>query len=234
MDDVIKIDFTVSSYKVLERQLVECMEYLPFIEGNKFSISPKFIPIIMDSCSLIDSIFFDITQGNNKERYSLKKYSTIHEPALSLNSNASLLLLTPVQIIQPYKNWIKQAPLWWGAYNKLKHDRLNNFHYATYTNAIYCLAGLHQLMAKQRNFIGSFLKAGWIDTNDIEVIDNLGSAAHVGSRVDVIVESSLFVSATDENFVNPDSSDEFYFDVNYESKGLSHRVRNLLFAHEDW
>jgi hypothetical protein len=234
MDIGIKTDFAVASFQVLERQLADCMEYLPFIDMNRQAISPKFIPIIMDSCSLIDSIFYEITSDVNLERLTLKKYSRLHEPKLLLDQNSSLFLVSPVQLLQPFKGWNQKTPLWWEAYNKLKHDRLNNYHFANYINAVYSLAGLHQLMARQHDFTGAFLKAGWIDTQDIEVIDNLGSAAHVGSVVDVIVESKLFASATQENFVNAETSNGHYFDVDYQAKGLSIRLRNILFAHEDW
>ena len=133
-----------------------------------------------------------------------------------------------------YKGWTQEQPNWWSAHNKLKHDRLNNYHFATFTNAVQALAGLHQLMVRQRNFVGGFLKAGWIDTTNLEVLDNLGSAAYEGSKVDVVVESKLFASASYDNFVNPDTSDSLYFDVNYEANGLSNRIRNILFGHEVW
>jgi hypothetical protein len=228
-----KFDFAVSSFSVLENQLADCMEYLPFIDENSQAISPKFVPIIIDACGLIDSIFYEISPGKNKEHFNLKKYSKIHESSLELHNNATLFLASPIRLLQPYKEWTKEQPTWWAAYNSLKHDRLNNFHFATFTNAVQALAGLHQLMARQRGFIGSFLKVGWVDTMSGEVIENLGSAAYVGTGVDIVVESKLFASSSSENFINPDTSEEFYFDVNYEANGLSNRVRNILFGHEE-
>jgi hypothetical protein len=234
MDDKVKIDFAVTSFVALEKELVNCMEYLPFIEPNKPAISPKFVPIIMDSCSLIDSIFFDLSANSKSERFSLKKYCELFEPKLQLNDDISLFLVSPVQLIQPYKNWTKTPPIWWEAYNSLKHNRLNNYHCANFINAIYALAGIHQLMARLREFIGSFLKIGWIDTHTIEVIEKLSSASHEGIVVDVIIESKLFASPTDDNFVDPTKSNDLYFDINYDANGLSERIRNMLFAHEEW
>ncbi len=234
MDARIKTNFVLANFQVLEDQLLDCMDYLPFIDANRQAISPKFVPIIMESCSLIESIFYEICNDNGKKRLTFKRYSGLYETKFSLDQNASLFLVLPVRLLLPYKDWTKKPPLWWEAYNNLKHDRLNNYGLATFTNAVYSLAGLHQLMAKQYDFIGAFLKAGWINTNNIEVLDNLGSAAHVGSIVDVIIESKLYASPTWDNFVNPETSDEKYFDVDYEANGLSGRLRNLLFAHEDW
>lgn len=234
MDNREKTNFAISSFVVLERQLSDCMEYLPFIQANKQAISPKFIPIIMDACSLIDSILFEVTSTKSREHFNLKKYSEIQEPKLNLSNNATLFLISPVQMLRPFKGWDKETPEWWNAHNRLKHNRLNNYHNATFTNAVLALAGLHQVMARHRDFISGFLKLGWIDTSNFDTIDNLGSAVHVGSKVDVVVESTLYASATYENFVNPDSSDDLYFDVNYNANGLSSRIRNMLFAHEDW
>lgn len=234
MDSREKIDFAISSFMVLERQLLNCMEYLPFIEANKQAVSPKFVTIIMDSCSLIDSIFYEIASSDNKEHFNLKRYCSLYETELQLDENVSLFLVSPVRMMQPYKDWAKEQPRWWIANNSLKHDRLNNYHFATFEYAVQALAALHQLMIRQRDFIGGFLKAGWIDTNNIEVVENLGSAVQEGFRPDVVVESRLFASGTRENFINAASSDHLYFDVDYSANGLSNRIRNMLFAHEEW
>ena len=234
MDNKAKIDFAISSFVVLERQLSDCMEYLPFIDANRQAISPKFVPIITGACSLVDSIFFEITTGGSKERFNLKKYSDLHESRLQLENNATLFLASPIQMLQPYKRWTKEQPAWWNAYNNLKHDRLNNYQFATFTNAVQALAGLHQLMARQREFIGGFLKAGWIDTTNVEIIADLGSAAYEGSLVDVVIESKLFASASYSNFVSPDNTNEEFLDVDYEASGLSSRIRNILLGHEEW
>jgi hypothetical protein len=234
MDYREKIDFTISSFLVLERQLSDCMEYLPFIDANRQAISPKFIPIIMDACSLIDSIFFETYSEEKKKRLNLKEYSKLYETHLRLDNNLSLFLISPAQMLCPYKGWTQSEPKWWNAYNSLKHNRLNNYHFATFTNAVSSLAGLHQLLARQKEFLGGFLKAGWIDTHDIEVVADLSSSAHEGSYVDMVIESKLFVSATQGNFINPETSNEAYIDVDYEAKGISNRVRDMMFAHEDW
>lgn len=233
-----KADFVVASFSVLEVQLIHCMEYIPFIEGNKDVMSPKFIPIIMDTCSLIDSVLREMT-GNKNERYSLKKYSEAHERVLLLEGNLTLFLSSPLQLLEPYKNWTKEQPEWWAAYNMLKHDRLNNYKASTYRSAVLALAGLHQLMSRSKAFIGSFLRAGWIDTQPFEVVEQLGSVANLGALYpnppDMLIESKLYVSPTGENFIDYVSvEDPRFFEVDYDARGLSNRVRNFLFAHDEW
>jgi len=232
-----RLDFVVSNFSLLELQLSSCMDYIPFVEGNRGVISPKFIPIVMEACALTESILKEITSDKGK-RYDFKKYSELHEPSLSLESNISLFLSSPLQLLEPYKNWTKQQPAWWKAYNALKHDRLNNYHAATYANAVQSLAGLHQLMARRKMFIGSFLRSGWIETEYAYLEETLGVAAQLGSLhpgpPSMVIESELFVSPTVENFVSYRPGDDLlYLDVDYGMAGLSNRVRNLMLAHEE-
>lgn len=230
-----KANFVISQFSFLEQQLQDFMGNVPFIETNKKIISPKLVTIIMESCSLIDSIFHEIS-GNHSERFNLKKYSDLHEPTLELDENLTLFLNTPLEVLKPYNNWTKKQPDWWLAYNKVKHDRLNNINVATFENAVYAIAALHQIIVRNSIFISGFLKFGWIDTNEIEIVEGLAAVAHVGVRhCNMVVESKLFVSSTMENFIiDVKASEPTYFDVDYQMPGLSNRVRNFIFAHEDF
>jgi hypothetical protein len=238
MKNYSKTDFVISNFSSLERQLQDCMEYIPFIDANKQAISPKFIPIITEACGLIESIFKEITVDDSG-KYNLKKYSQLHEDNLSLEVNKSLFLGTPLRVLEPYRGWTKQQPEWWQAYNSLKHDRLNNYNVATYTNAVLALTGLHQLMAKCKIFIGGFLKAGWIDTQSLDILADLSSAAHLGplhpGPPSMIIESTLFVSPSDLNFIQNSSDDDLlYLEIDDSIPGLSERVKDFIFAHEGW
>jgi hypothetical protein len=230
-----KTDFVIANFVVLEDQLIDCMEYIPFINGNKDVISAKFIPIIMDSCSLIDSIFRDFS-GQKHEKYNLKKYGDLYEHFLSLDKVISIFLVSPLELLSPYKGWKSSQPEWWKAYNMLKHDRLNNYKVSTYRNAVLSLTGLHQLMSRFKHFTAGFLRAGWIDTQTIEVIEQISSANHLAglhpAPPNIIIESKLFVSPTRENFVGYDSDDPRFLEVDYDAQGLSNRVRNFLLANE--
>lgn len=238
MSSIDKASFAVSSFSGLETQLIACNEYLPFVEANKQAISPKFVPIIIEACSLIDSIFRETT-ANKTQHYNLKKYGIEHEPTLSLDDDLSLFLSSPVQVLRPFKDWTKKQPDWWAAYNKLKHDRLNNYEVATYTNAVVAVAGLHQLMARNKIFVGEFIKSGWININDDELMMTVASSAQLGALMrnppDMVIESRLFASPTLDNFVSPESEeDPRFIQVDYNYPGLSNRVRGFIFAHEEW
>jgi len=153
-----------------------------------------------------------------------------------LKDNISLFLASPIEPLNPFENWTKAQPDWWAAYNSLKHDRLSNYQVAIFANAVMALCGLHQLMTRCKVFISPFLRAGWIDTNEVETVESLSSVAHLGALhpqpPSLVIESRLFVSPTRENFV--ESFDGLYFEVDWDMRGISDRVRNLLSAHEDW
>jgi len=232
-----RFDFCIASFCVLEQQLKSCMEYIPFIETNKQVLSPKFVPVIFEACSLVDSIFTEMA-GDATERYNLKRHNQKHEPYLLLAEKTTLFLISPMQVLQPYREWSTTQPEWWAAYNALKHDRLDNYEVATYTNAVLALCALHQVMASFKEFIGGFLRAGWIATESFDVLTDLGSAAHLGGLhpgpPSVVIQSELFASPTRENFIGYHTDDPRFFEVDYDARGLSHRIRDLLFAHDDW
>lgn len=235
MDQQESVEFALSNFISLEEQFLSCLEYVPYSDNNAGVVSPKFIPIILESCSLVDSVLYSLAD-NNTERYNLRRYSELFEPSFDLENNITLFLSWPIRALMPFKGWTVRQPEWWSAYNNLKHDRLGNYQCATIANAVSALGALHQVMARDKHFIGPFLRAGWIDTHEIDTVDELGSVAHLGALhpapPDTIIESRLFASPTRENFVK--SFDGHYFDINYDMSGISNRLRNMIAAHEDW
>lgn len=218
------IEFAVNNFINLEKQVIECMEFIPFIDQNMSVISSKFIPIILESSSLIESIFKEITI-NKKERYSLKKYSELLEGQLELSETISFFLVSPIRFYQPYKDWKQKIPSWWNSYNKLKHDRLNNYEFATYETAILSLAGLHQLISKCRLFTNQLIKAGWFNTSG-EFMPELifARVSQYGIPLSTIpCESSLFVSPLYLNFVSFQNGIPIIKDCDF-----SNRVKLLL------
>ena len=117
----------MSNFKELEGRLNYCLDYIPFMKENETTISPKFISIILDSCSLIDSIFREVIIDGGKN-YKFKELSELIEPSLNLNNTISIFLNPPISFLNPFKDWLRKTPKWWKAYNKLKHNRLQNYH----------------------------------------------------------------------------------------------------------
>jgi hypothetical protein len=230
-------DFVILQFIDLEVQLQDCLNVAPYIHANRQVVSPKFATILIEACSLIDSIFSDLLGAKNKT--SLKDYAQAFEPSIDLVRNMTLFLNTPIMVLRPFELWRKEQPEWWAAYNSLKHDRINNFESATLENTVLALCALHQVMARCKLFLGPFLKVGWIDTANGDLVADLGSVAHLGpltpSPPSMVIESKLFVSSTRENFINDTKeSESLYLDIDYQARNLSNRVKNIIWAHEDF
>ena len=208
------VDFVFANFKQLEEQLLDCMRYIPFVQQNQSVVSPKFVPIILESCSLIESIF---RRGiTSSRRHTLKSYCELMEPDLELAGTTTLLLTSPLQFLRPFHNWTAGAPAWWIAYNEVKHDRINKFDAATYDFTVSALAGLHQVIARTRTLAGNLAKVGWINeahpnTPDLMLFENVGCRPP-----EIPAESVLFVSPVRGNFVDwnddiPSVSSEWEF-----------------------
>jgi len=218
-------EFVLKAFTNLEAQLINCMDYIPFIPQNCGVISPKFIPIIVESCSWIESILKEIT-GTDK-RYSFKKYALINEERLELSSTTSIFLISPIEFYQPFKNWTLSIPTWWKAYNQLKHDRLNNLAFATYENVVLSLIGLHQMIIRSRLFTREIIYTGWINSQGENILDILaGLEEQCGLPYEIIpCETALFVSPLTEEIVKWEDG---YPCIPLEARDFSDRVKLFL------
>ena len=220
-------DFVVANFHSLEEQLVDCMRYVPFIERNQAVVSPKFVPILMDACSLIDSILRDCTGGG--KRHTFKEYAVLHEEHLELEGTTSLLLVSPLQLLRPFRGWRGATPVWWDAYNKVKQDRIRNYAAATYSCTVSAMAGLHQLLARSWQFLGQLTLAGWFNETS-EGFGELGASRAAGSGPpDLPVQTRLFVSAIRGDFV--DWSTEPPTIANWD---FTERVKSHIWEWEGW
>lgn len=217
------VDFAVENYLEIEKRFLKIMEYIPCVDANMKVISPKFVPIIMDACSLIESILKEIS----KEDFggTFRKYSSACEKDLSLEENVSLFLSRPFRFVQPYKLWTQSAPPWWNSYNKLKHDRLNSFAEATYESGIDSLVALHQVICKSRLFTANIIERGWINPNHPQMGELIAALVHTGGITFGYMpcESALVVSPLEENFVK-----DGWVSEDLEWSVFSDRVKILL------
>jgi hypothetical protein len=228
LDENNKLSFVVSNFEELESRLIECLSFIPFIENNKQVISPKFIPIILEACSLIDSVFKN-SKGQKGKKHDLKSYTKLVEHHLYLEEATTIFLNPPLLFLTPFENWTKTAPSWWAAYNKLKHDRLDNYDAATYENAILAMSGLHQVISRSVEFAPVLLSAGWFNSNSHDVGELIAARFSLsGVPIQVIpVASKLFVSPLSDNLVNNNNGRPAI-----EPCDFTDRVKGILAAYE--
>ena len=236
MDKDLATNFVVAQFIGLELQLHECLNFVPYIAENKHLVSPKFVPILMESCSLIDSVLrHHAGVGKNG---NLKMFREVCEPDLELEGKVTMFLNTPISLLRPFRNWHVGVPSWWTAYNEIKHDRINKMESATFENTVLALGGLHQIITNYGIFIGALLRSDWINTEDDAVIHSMAGIAQVFTNPrlpSMAVESRLFVSPSQENFVKePSDPESRYLELDYTVANLSERVKNFVWAQEDF
>lgn len=226
-DRLTKFSVVLANFTSIEDRLVEYLNFLPYTKDTQLVVSPRFIPIILDACSLIDSILRSIIQIN--KRTTFKNLALETEQYLEL-SNAFSIFLTPnLAFLNPFETWIEKVPEWWNAYNSLKHDRIGQYSIATYENSVLALCALHQVIARNIHFIPNLISSGWfnIESPDVgELI--LAQNIQIGVRpLSIIpVESKLFVTPNRLNFVES-SQGQPYVKNNFH---FSPRVIEMLSA----
>jgi len=229
-DNHTKASFVISNFSSLEKQLSACLDFLPYTSENHSVVSPRFVPIILDACSLIDSVLRDLIDKTN-EKSTFKRYARETEEYLELDKAFSIFLNTNLEFLNPFASWRSKIPLWWSAYNRLKHDRLNNYAAATYETTVQALSALHQVVARNRTLIPSLISAGWFNPDDSHFPDLMG-AQHIGQGVTPInvmaVETKLFVTPLHSNFVEFSNG----LTVVSENCEFSPRVTAMIWAFE--
>ena len=225
------LDFVLSNFIALERSLLDCMDYVPFIDQNRGIVSPKFIPIILESCGLIESIFRYM--AGDAEGGNLRAYCQRYERRLNLENATSLFLTSRLHLLRPFHGWALAVPSWWKIYNGLKHDRIANYAVASFTEAVNALAGLHQVIARSDVFTQHLLRLGWINEDDEMNLEHLlVRLAHESamSLPEMPAHSTLFVSPLAGSFVDWTKTPP---KILWEDWSFTSRVKNYVWNYED-
>lgn len=203
-DRLNKLSVVISNFSSLEIRLAEFLDFLPYTKDSKHVVSPRFIPIILDACSLIDSVLRHLAVKSDK-RIGFKELALETESHLELDATYSILLTPTIEFLNPFASWTTKTPAWWAAYNRVKHDRVSEYSNATYENVVLSLCALHQVLARNGHFIPSLISAGWLDHKNPD-LEELIMAQHIHVGVKTLhlipVETRLFVTPNISNFVD--------------------------------
>lgn len=167
-------------YQNIENKLLEIIEVIPFSneEDLKKVHSPRLVPIVVETCSLIDTLYRYLMPENFKRpgpngRVITKAGANIYdyyreiEARLTLKSTKTLLLYGKPVLLCPYEKWSEDSnsPMpWWKVYNRLKHDRIKSSKEASLYHCVSSLCALQQLMTKIPNVMELSLRYNWVQT----------------------------------------------------------------------
>ena len=153
-------------YLSIEKMMTNTSQYVCPSKQNKNTYSDEFMKIILLSCSEIDSILKVICKENNvilKDKdYNMYEYARVLEKQDGIKDRA----FSPVCdtssrdkffVCLPFKNLDSQKPYaglsWWEAYQKLKHNRVENAIIGNLENAVYAITAHFVLLRLLMGFL---------------------------------------------------------------------------------
>jgi len=130
----------------IERNLDEISRYVEFDRKNFDCFSVEIARILLTSGAEVDVVCKQIckTLNANSSADSINKYRIEITPAFPDIPKFQILLPRFGLALTPWDEWSNPngVPLWWTAYNKIKHHRDSEYHQANLKNALNSVAGL--------------------------------------------------------------------------------------------
>ena len=139
-------NYLLSIENVLER----ISRYVEFDKKNFKCFSIEISQVLMTSAAEVDVVCKQICKKINprSKARDIHQYRNEIKAAYSAIPKFRVLLPRYGLILRPWSNWQRPngVPLWWTAYNKVKHHRDSDFHQGNLKNALNAVAGLFVLV----------------------------------------------------------------------------------------
>lgn len=144
----------VRAFLILQKDFQELLEYVDPSDTNLPCFSFRMHELLMRICIEIEANLKAISFENNYKRkgnWSMKDYKKIE---LSHKLSEYYVRIPywhgEKGVWKPFSAWGERAsPSWYDAYNSAKHDRLKEFHKASFENVVQAICGLVALMSSQ-------------------------------------------------------------------------------------
>lgn len=155
-------------YLMLEKEVLEALEYVELSTDNFSTYSNKFAALIRSIGSELDvffKVYCDIPADAIK---NIADYAQIIFIKYSNIVNEEVRIKGTDIVLRPFEGWdkdrAKQSLLWWESYDNVKHSRVACFDQASLKNCIYALAALY--LIENKGFL-EILK----DTNEVDIMN---------------------------------------------------------------
>ncbi|ENJ2786045.1 hypothetical protein AB0656_000452 [Vibrio parahaemolyticus] len=134
-------------FTVLESDLSSISRFIEFDERNFATFSTELSKLLLSIGSEVDVVFKQLCKVVDED--ARRKNIVDYHKVLSENDCIKSILTETVSIprfgieINPFEEWDADTrPQWWKSYNKVKHDRQENYHEASLENVLRSLAAL--------------------------------------------------------------------------------------------
>lgn len=221
-------------YLDLECRFTGLLGTIPYGPESETIILPSISSVVLEACSLIDTVFRTEFRGHKKKTRDLKMpdYAVFYENAYAFSERRTVHLRYPIEYVVPFDGWIANKKYkgteWWKAYNELKHDRIANYSKSTMKTALHSLCALHQIVAVLPSFINCLLRRNLMligNWNPLFVKDVLnGETSNADYGVKAAFETDLFCSPT-----RVDNFPSDILQLRFNEYGPSRIFRNLAY-----
>jgi hypothetical protein len=192
----------VNTYIAIENMLVDdVLRVIPYCNEHENVWSPILVTILLEACSQLDSLWkYQAAQSRfTSKEPGITNYFSYYGEYMS--SKWVVFYGEEPTIIRPFDNWrsVKDyksgsyKPLdWWSAYNKVKHNRLENRTEATLKHSICALAGLFTAILRFDLCRNAIAQAGWLIGDGYNLQAWLGEDSPSAKSQYITAESKLF------------------------------------------
>lgn len=139
-------------YNALEQDLIKISRYIEFHETNLKTYSIELAHLLFAAASEVDVIFRKLHEhkqpkarkGNKDPRYIISDYKKLTKTHFRAIPKYTCSIGRYKLYISPFKAWKNEDgnPEWWESYNKVKHNRSNEFQRANLQNALTAMCAL--------------------------------------------------------------------------------------------
>ena len=141
----------IAAYELLKSDLKEIFEFIEPSATNYSAFSHRNYEILLRACTEVESLCKQIFTANGQNADNIIQFSDL-DGAMKLSSYIvkSYGFLYPE--FSPFDSFFSstprqdRSPSWYKAYNKVKHNRQDNFSFASLNNAIEAVGGVYVLL----------------------------------------------------------------------------------------
>lgn len=181
-----KSGYTLRIFRILENDVVDFLTYIPleyYLDDKKKKIfSPRLAELLIRIGSQVDNFFrhWDIIQSVYKKNHPKKKfilddlnikyYRDIEKNGKIILSNKEIRITLTNDIIKPFEYWTdNRYPLWWKAYNNVKHQGFTYKEEGNLNNVIESLSALFLINCINKETTLKLIEYGYYNFNPDEI-----------------------------------------------------------------
>ena len=163
--DLAGVELIVTWYLELESRLLSLLRTVNYSAETKSIFLPPLANIVVDTCSLIDTVFREEYGGpRNKNSATIVDYGNFYEPRFGFSGMRTLVYQYPPLYMRPFAAWDGIAGGgdtkldWWKSYDRLKHNRIEHHQLATLETSLFSLTALFQAISQMESFLASLIR----------------------------------------------------------------------------